>query len=393
MGASIAAKRPSGPAGPRMICEIRAQADDDMVDLLIYDVIGEGWDGSGVSAKHVAETLKGHRAARQINVSLNSAGGSVFDALAIYNTLSNHAARVVVHIDGAALSAASLIAMAGDDIAIAENAMMMIHDPHGVVMGGAADMRQMADQLDKAKATLVTTYAARTGQTTDDIAAWMTAETWMTAEEALAAHFADRVIAAKRIAAQVDLSQFEHAPPWVGRLINPEPRDEATEMADEQKKREPACQEEEEKKKAQEEEEEEKKAQEEEEEKKAQEEEEEEKKKKEQPASIAALRSGLPGASSDFILACAEQGLTVAQAKALAGLNAQPAPRSGGPGLPNADGKGKARGGLATGDFVADAKAYAAEHKCTLARAMSALAAADPEGHAAWVDSQPRVER
>jgi ATP-dependent Clp endopeptidase proteolytic subunit ClpP len=194
--------------------QLRAAAKD-AVDLILYDVIGEGFYG-GIGAKAIAEALKEHRNATTINVFLNSPGGDVFDALAIYNTLVRHKARVVVNIDGAALSSASIVAMAGDEIRMAENALIMIHDPWAIFAGTAEEFRAEADRMDKGKETLVATYAARSGRDADAISAEMTAETWFTATEAVEAGFADEIVEAKRLAAFAGLGpaalKFKNAP-------------------------------------------------------------------------------------------------------------------------------------------------------------------------------------
>ena len=116
-------------------------------------------------------------------------------------------------IDGIAASAAAYVAMAGDTVVMPENAFLMIHDPAGLVMGTAADMRAMAEALDKIAAASSRGYAAKSGRSEDEIAAWMAAETWFDAAEALAAGFADRVAEPVRIAAHFDIGRFRNAPP------------------------------------------------------------------------------------------------------------------------------------------------------------------------------------
>ena len=111
------------------------------------------------------------RAICRSTLRINSPGGSVFDAVAIHNALSRHAGPVTVWIDGIAASAASYIAMAGDEIVMPENTFLMIHDPAGVVMGTAADMRNMAGTLDKIADSMLRGYAARSGRPEDEIAA------------------------------------------------------------------------------------------------------------------------------------------------------------------------------------------------------------------------------
>lgn len=180
-------------------------------EIWLYDQIGEGWFG-GMSAKAFAEALNGLGRVDQLDLHINSEGGDVFDGLAIYNTLKRHPARVVVDIDGLAASIASVIAMAGDEIRIAENAMVMIHNPIGGVFGGSGDMRKMADTLDQVKGNLVATYERRTKQSADDIGMWMDNETWLTAADAVQRGFADAVTDPLRVAACYNLSRFNNVP-------------------------------------------------------------------------------------------------------------------------------------------------------------------------------------
>jgi ATP-dependent Clp protease protease subunit len=182
-------------------------------EIWLYDQVGEGWFG-GMSAKSFAEGLRALGKVDTINLRINSPGGSVFDGMAIYNSLKAHPARIEVDVDGVAASIASVIAMAGDDIRMAGNSMMMIHNPMGGVMGGADEMRKTADLLDQIKGLIVDTYASRTGQPAADLVGWMDAETWMTAADAKSNGFADSVTEEQKIAAcyGFDLSVFKHAP-------------------------------------------------------------------------------------------------------------------------------------------------------------------------------------
>ena len=189
---------------------IKAQAED-VLDLVIYGSIGNTWYGD-VNADAVVKELSKRKKATLINVYINSPGGDVFAGHAIYNALCRHKARVVVTIDGYAASIASVIAMAGDEIFIAQNAMMMIHDPYAWVAGDAAELRRQAELMDKIKDTIVGVYAARSSLSAEDAAELMSLETWFTATEALDAGLADTVIAAKKIAACGDLSFFKNKP-------------------------------------------------------------------------------------------------------------------------------------------------------------------------------------
>jgi ATP-dependent Clp endopeptidase proteolytic subunit ClpP len=176
---------------------------DGSVDISIYDEIG-GW---GISAKDFIGELKAAQG-KPIALSINSPGGSVFDALAMFNALRNHGAPVNVTVLGIAASAASLIAMAGDKITMPENTFMMIHNPLSWAGGNASELREVADTLDKIAEALVTTYVNRTGQTAESIKSLLDAETWLSAEEAVAMGFADEISPAFKVAAAFDVDRI-----------------------------------------------------------------------------------------------------------------------------------------------------------------------------------------
>jgi ATP-dependent Clp protease protease subunit len=125
--------------------------------------------------------------------------------------LRDHKAKIIVHIDGLAASAATFIAMAGDEIIMSKGALFMIHNAWTGLWGNAEDLRKEADLLDKIDATLVDTYAERSGKDKEAVAEWMTAETWFTAAEAVEHGFADRV-AETEAKASWNLSAYENAP-------------------------------------------------------------------------------------------------------------------------------------------------------------------------------------
>lgn len=165
----------------------------DRAEIWIYEAIGEDfWSAGGMTAKKFHEELAAIKA-RQIDLHINSPGGSVFDGVAIYNMLKQHGATITAYIDGLAASIASVIALAGDRVVMAANALFMIHNPSGLVMGSAADMRKMADVLDKIRSTMSGVYAGKSGKAEDEIIAMLDAETWMTAAEALDAGFVDEI--------------------------------------------------------------------------------------------------------------------------------------------------------------------------------------------------------
>lgn len=178
---------------------IRNAAKGD-AEISIYDEIGV----YGVRAKDFVRDLKAAGDVQSITLRINSPGGSVFDGLAIHNVLKDHKARVTVKVDGIAASIASVIAMAGDRVEMPANAMMMIHDPSGAVLGTSSDMREIADVMDKVKASLITAYTAKSGQDADTIGQMMAETTWLSAEEAVEWGFADEVTGAVAIAACAD---------------------------------------------------------------------------------------------------------------------------------------------------------------------------------------------
>jgi len=165
----------------------------DKAEIWIYEQIGEDfWTGGGITAKSFQKELSGIKAS-QIDLHINSPGGEVFDGITIYNLIKQHPANVTTYIDGLAASIASVIALAGDSVIMAENALYMIHNPWGFAMGDATEMRKTADLLDKVAGSLVTAYTSKTGKPDDDIQTLLDAETWMTAQEAKDAGFIDEI--------------------------------------------------------------------------------------------------------------------------------------------------------------------------------------------------------
>lgn len=172
----------------------QAKAKNDVGELYIYDFIGASMWG-GISAKDVADalaTLKGE-GAKSLNVYINSEGGDVFDGVAIHNVIKRFDGQKTVYIDGIAASIASIIAMSGDKIVTAANAMWMIHDPWTIALGNAREFRKLADDLDKVKGTLIDTYATRTKLKAADVEKLMAEETWMDAAMAKEKGFTDEV--------------------------------------------------------------------------------------------------------------------------------------------------------------------------------------------------------
>ena len=165
-------------------------------DVYVYDVFG-GW--FGMTADDFVRDVASLDVDR-ITLHLNSPGGDAFEGVAIANVLRAHRAHVTVRVDGMAASAASVIAMAGDEIVMGIGSQMMIHDASGVTVGNAAEVERFLRRLDATSDSLASTYAARAGGTAEEWRAVMRAESWYTPEEAVAAGLADRVATADETA-------------------------------------------------------------------------------------------------------------------------------------------------------------------------------------------------
>lgn len=169
-----------------------AKKDGSDYVLDVFDFIGSDWMGEGVTAKGVARALADAGEAERIVVRINSPGGEVFEGTAIYNQLRGVAAEKTVRVEvhGLAASMASVIAMAGDEIVMAEGSMMMIHNPWSFAIGDEHEMRKQADLLSKLKDSAIDIYARKSGKRAKQIATMMDDETWMTADEAVENGFA-----------------------------------------------------------------------------------------------------------------------------------------------------------------------------------------------------------
>lgn len=186
----------------------------DKAEILLYDVIGEDMFG-GISARAFAEELGRAKSVKQIDVRINSPGGDAFAGITMHNLLRSHPANVTTFVDGLAASAASIVAVAGDQVEMASNAMMMIHRAWTIAMGNAQDFEKQAHLLNTIDGTLAETYAAKTGGDAAGILEQMTTETWLTAEQAMDQGFADRIGQEHAIAACVrpELFKYKYVPP------------------------------------------------------------------------------------------------------------------------------------------------------------------------------------
>lgn len=169
--------------------EVEHNSDKNVSTLTIYGDIGESWWGKSTSASDVDEALKSAEG-NDLVVSLNSPGGSAFDGVAIYNRLKNHDGKVTIHIDGWAASAASIVAMAGDEVIMGAGAMLMIHEASNIVWGSKDDFRKQADMLEKLEDGIIDIYMTKANVEREEIREKVDAETWFSASEALEIGFA-----------------------------------------------------------------------------------------------------------------------------------------------------------------------------------------------------------
>jgi len=161
--------------------------DDD--DVWIYELFGES-AASPNAFKDELNQFKG----KDITVSISSYGGSVFAAAGIYNALKDHKGKITTKIDDKAMSAASVIAMAGDEIQMSPVAIMMIHNPLTMAYGNMHDLRKTADILDTVKDSIINAYMTKTGRSRNKISQMMDDESWLSAKAAVKEGFADTVL-------------------------------------------------------------------------------------------------------------------------------------------------------------------------------------------------------
>lgn len=174
-----------------------AKSDDNSIS--VFDVIGADWYGDGVTASRIAAALRSIGGS-DVTVNINSPGGDMFEGLAIYNLLREYEGKVTVKVLGLAASAASIIAMAGDEVQIGRGAFLMIHNCWVCAMGNRHDLQQIAADMVPFDKAMNDIYSARTGLDATTIDAMMDAETYIGGSDAVEKGFADRLLAADEIA-------------------------------------------------------------------------------------------------------------------------------------------------------------------------------------------------
>nr|WP_310615842.1 head maturation protease, ClpP-related [Pantoea cypripedii] len=177
---------------------IRAAAQSGENTITIFDVIGEDWWGDGVSANRIAGALRSLNG-EDVTVQINSPGGDMFEGVAIYNLLREYSGKVTVKILGLAASAASVIAMAGDEIQIGRGAFLMIHNAWIVAAGNRNDFREYADYLEPFDKAMADIYAARSGMSADDVQSLMDKESFIGGSDSITKGLADSLLSSDEI--------------------------------------------------------------------------------------------------------------------------------------------------------------------------------------------------
>lgn len=199
-GRPFAREKPDLPAAAmeRWNGGIRAARDGDN-SISIFDVIGADYWGDGVTASRIAGALRSLNGA-DVTVNINSPGGDMFEGLAIYNLLREYEGKVTVKVLGLAASAASIIAMAGDDVQIGRGAFLMIHNCWLLAMGNRHDFAELAKSLEPFDTAMADIYASRSGLDMDAVLKLMDAESYIGGSEAVEKGFADSLLSADEIA-------------------------------------------------------------------------------------------------------------------------------------------------------------------------------------------------
>lgn len=193
--------------------ECKQSANQNEADIFILgEIVSYKRDDADTTAASFQKDLKELGEVSQINLHINSPGGSVFEGIAIGNMLRQHKARVVAHVDALAASIASVIVASCDEVVMPENSMLMIHNPWTFSMGNAKELRKQADDLDKIAESSVVTYLAKAGEklTEEKIKQIMDEETWLSAKEAFDYGLCDIVESSNQIAASISEKLFSN---------------------------------------------------------------------------------------------------------------------------------------------------------------------------------------
>jgi len=184
---------------------IKAEASSKSADVYIFDEIGT----FGLTAQSFIEEIKSYKDT-PMSLHINCVGGDVFEGMAIYNVLKKRTAKTTVYIEGIAASMGSVIALAGDEVIMAENSLFMIHNAWGGAMGEATEIRKTAALLDKISGEIADIYTKKTNLPYNRVKEMMDEETWLSADEAYNLGFIDSISDAIKVAAKYDVSKFKN---------------------------------------------------------------------------------------------------------------------------------------------------------------------------------------
>lgn len=191
--------------------EVKQSANKEEADIFIYgEIVSYKWDDTDTTAASFQKDLKELGEVNQINLHINSPGGSVFEGIAIGNMLKQNRAKVIAHVDALAASIASVIVASCDQVIMPENSMLMIHNPWTISMGNAKELRKQADDLDKIAESSIVTYLSKAGENLSEekIKQIMDEETWLSANEAYEYGLCDVVESANKMVASVSEKLF-----------------------------------------------------------------------------------------------------------------------------------------------------------------------------------------
>ncbi len=184
---------------------IQGKATDAVAEVYIFDEIGS----YGITAQDFISEMKEYKDT-PVNLRINCLGGDVFDGMAMYNIIKKREAKTTSYIEGIAASMGSVIALAADEVIMAENSLFMIHNAWGGAMGEAEDMRKTASVLEKISGEIANIYKRKTRLSLDRIQDMMDEETWLNAEEAYELGFVDTISDSIKVAAKYDVSKFKN---------------------------------------------------------------------------------------------------------------------------------------------------------------------------------------
>lgn len=207
---------------------MKASTDGKTADIFIYGEITKwAWEELGevssITFKKELDALGDD--VETINLYINSPGGSVFEGLAIGNMLKRHKARVIAHVDALAASIASVIAMFADEVRMASNSLMMIHNAWTWASGNAEQLRKAADDIERINESVIQSYLDKAGDklNNDTLKSLLDAETWLSAEEAFNYGLCDAIDDFNEVAACVDEKLIKNYKNVPQQLLQPKP--------------------------------------------------------------------------------------------------------------------------------------------------------------------------